>query len=225
MGLSITAPHKEHALQWLRAAGPDGRPRGTVEPLAARCGAINTLTRGTGGWVGANTDCDGIRAAIRASAEARGLPVTGHTACVLGAGGAARAAVVALQDLGAAVTVCNRTAPRAAALARDLGCASAPWERRTEHVAGAIVINCTTVGMAPQENETPLDRAALAGCALLFDTVYVPRDTRLLREARAAQCATIEGLELFLAQAAAQMRRWYGAAPTADRLRPLLAEP
>jgi 3-dehydroquinate dehydratase/shikimate dehydrogenase len=106
-------------------------------------------------------------------------------------------------------------AQRASALARELNCSSRPWVLR-DRLEADIVINCTSLGMQPQSGETPLPADALRPGSLVLDTVYTPPDTRLLREARARGCQVISGVEVFLAQAAAQFEIWHGrSAPLA----------
>ncbi|HPM23163.1 MAG TPA: shikimate dehydrogenase [Phycisphaerae bacterium] len=199
MGLSVTLPHKESALRWLDEKGH------AVMPRARRCGAVNTLTRGPDGtWEGDNTDGLGARAALDA---ARAGLSRGRAVAVLGAGGVARAVVAELVDAGCAVTLYNRSAERAAHLAHELRCAWQPWDARVRYV-GEILINCTSVGLWPATNDTPLPDDCLRAGTLVMDTVYRPAETRLLRVARAHGCQVIDGVEMFIRQAAAQFERW-----------------
>ncbi len=209
-GLSVTIPHKRHALRHVERHG------GAVLPMAARCGAVNTLTASESGWTADNTDAAGALEALRAAIGAdplRNMPVR-----VLGAGGAARAIVAALLQFGCRVTVLNRSDERAATLAADLGCESATWETRCAPFDG-LIVNCTSVGMTPHEDETPVPAEALSGAAAVFDTVYTPAETRLLREARQAGKKTISGVEMFIRQAAAQFETWHNVPAPLDALR------
>jgi 3-dehydroquinate dehydratase/shikimate dehydrogenase len=224
-GLSVTVPHKEHALRWLRRRGWE------VEPLALRCGAVNTLTRRADAWCGANTDAPAIRDVLRAAAgrvraghaRADDDALRGRAAGVIGAGGVARAALAALGELGCPITLCNRDAERGAAVAAEFGAVFLPWERRTELRACELLIQCTKVGMWPAAGESPLPPAALRGGQIVLDTVYRPRVTRLLADAERAGAAAIPGVEMFVTQAARQFALWTGRAAPLDAWRALLA--
>lgn len=200
MGLSVTLPHKENALRWLDENGQ------AVTPRARRCGAVNTLTRGPDGtWEGDNTDGLGARAALDAARAGLGR---GRAVAVLGAGGVARAVVAELVAAGCAVTLYNRSAERAAHLAHELRCAWQPWDARLRYV-GEILINCTSVGLWPATDDTPLPDDCLRAGTLVMDTVYRPAETRLLRAAQGHGCQVIGGVEMFVRQAAAQFERWH----------------
>lgn len=203
-GFSVTIPHKEHAIRFLRECG------GAIDAIAERVGAVNTLAFDpNSGWRGTNTDYCGAVAAIQAGLEKSSRRVAGLRATVLGAGGVSRAVVAALVDLGADVTVTNRTAERAAPFAADFGARSISWDRRGEAAAG-LIVNCTSVGMTPDTTETPWNDLGFAGNPLVFDTIYTPAETQLLRDARAAGCGVIGGAVMFSSQAAAQWDFWMG---------------
>lgn len=203
-GFSVTIPHKEHALRWLRQRGA------SVDAAGEQCGAVNTLIRSAdGAWSGANTDVPGLLAGLRGSPAIGAESLAGRVVRVLGSGGAARAAVVALRSEGAEVIVYGRSADKAAMLAAELEVGWVPWnERRIGQ--GEILINCTPVGLVPAVEETPLPRELISAGAIVFDTIYNPAQTRLLREAAARGCVTIGGLEMFRAQAGLQYRCWHG---------------
>jgi 3-dehydroquinate dehydratase/shikimate dehydrogenase len=209
-GFSVTLPHKQHALHWLAA---HDQPQ---SPLAARCGAVNTLTRTPQDvWQGENTDAPGLLAALETTPELSGGQLNGLAADVLGAGGAARAAAAALLERGCKVTIYNRSPDRASALAADLGCAHAPWENRA-HGHGEVLINCTSVGLWPNVDDSPVPSERLTSDLVVLDTVYNPPHTRLLNEAAQRGCRTISGIEMFIGQAAQQHAQWHGRpAPTA----------
>ncbi|MDX2198487.1 MAG: type I 3-dehydroquinate dehydratase [Phycisphaerae bacterium] len=221
-GFSVTIPHKEHALRWLVERG------GVVSPRAARIGAVNTLAaarlaRGAGdvtgsaelrpdAWLGENTDYDGVVAMLHAAvgdeSGVRGL--RGEAAAILGAGGAARAAIAALQELGLRCTIYNRTPERARALAADFPHATAAaWDQRLRHGC-RVIVNCTSVGMHPEIDASPLPASAIAPAKIVLETIYTPRETRLVRDAIAAGCRVGVGEVIFAAQAAAQARLWHG---------------
>jgi 3-dehydroquinate dehydratase/shikimate dehydrogenase len=216
-GFSVTLPHKEHALRWLDEWG------GAVSAPARRCGAVNTLIRRPDDtWGGDNTDGRGAVMALRTLPECSADQLRGRVVSVLGAGGVARAIVAALCDAGADVTVYNRSENRAQRLASELGCRHTPWANRL-HYAGDILINCTSLGLWPAVDETPLPDEALRPGTVVFDTIYQPAETRLLRAARARGCAVISGLEMFLHQAEAQFELWHGIAAPSGAMRASVA--
>ncbi len=197
--LSVSLPHKEAALRLADRASDAARA----------IGAANTLTRTDGALVADNTDWIGVVRTL----EPRG-PWAGRRALVLGAGGAARAVVYALRQLGLDVAVSNRTRARAERLVADLGGRVA-----RDDEAWDLLVNATSVGMQPNASATPLPASRLRAGALVFDTVYRPLETRLLREARGAGCRTQDGLDMLVHQAVEQIRLWSGRAPTLSRLR------
>ncbi len=196
-GLSVTAPFKESVLAHVA----------DVDPVGRRTGAINTLRADDGGWRGLNTDVAGFLAPIEAQGGVGGL-----RCCVLGAGGAARAAAVGLAGAGGAVTVCARRRERAAEVAALAGGSAVPFPP----VPGSwdLLVNTTPVGTAPHVDDTPVPAVALAGGATVYDLVYNPTRTRLLREAEAAGCRTIGGLDMLAAQAVRQFEWWLGTRPS-----------
>ncbi|MCA9254626.1 MAG: hypothetical protein KDA33_03270, partial [Phycisphaerales bacterium] len=125
-----------------------------------------------------------------------------------------RAVIAALVDHGAIVTLTNRTAARMAPMKDEFGVQIAPWEQRDASEAD-LIVNCTSVGMAPDTEATPWTGTAFAGQPVVFDTVYTPEETRLARDAMAAGATVIPGTAMFAGQAAAQWSFWFGA-ETAD---------
>ena len=215
-GLSVTIPHKEDALA---RAGPEG-----VDELSRRIGAINTLrVEPDGSLRGWNTD---YAAAVDALAAGMGIArddLGGRKVVVIGAGGAARAIVAALTHHRADVTIYNRTFSRAEALAGEFGAKARPLEAVAE-LSAEIAVNCTSIGMHPDVNSTPLPAEGLRQVRVVFDTVYNPVQTRLLREAADAGCVCVSGVEMFLNQAAMQFQIWTGRpAPRAVLCEVLLA--
>ncbi|MDG1898153.1 MAG: shikimate dehydrogenase [Fuerstiella sp.] len=206
-GYSVTIPHKHAALDF--AEVPDVQ--------AKLIGASNTLFKADGKWHATNTDYDAIVKTVEVGLttfpeDAR--EIKGKQVLILGAGGVARAAVCAMQQNGAAVTITNRSADRARALGEDLGCQVVDWEQRGEQVCD-ILINCTSVGMHPNVSESPFDLPWLNESMLVFDTVYTPENTQLLEYAKTRGCATASGLDMFVRQAARQFELFAGqSAPT-----------
>jgi 3-dehydroquinate dehydratase/shikimate dehydrogenase len=209
-GVSITIPHKETSLKFATR----------LDPATATIGAVNTLHFAADGETYAyNTDEPGAMESLEA---ALGEPLAGQRALVLGAGGAAKGIVYGLLRRGATTTVTNRNAARAEELAAALGCQTASWETRTD-VPYDVLVNCTPLGMYPKVDDTPLDVAALRPDAVVFDTVYNPQETRLLREAKERGCRTVVGTEMFLRQAAWQFRYFTGMPAPLGVMRAALA--
>jgi shikimate dehydrogenase len=202
-GASVTLPLKELALSLADEAGAGAAAVGAANCLVARAGRVRAE----------NTDVDGIEAALREA----GVPLRGARVVVLGAGGAARAAVFAAFRGGAAdVHVCNRDPARAAALVAKLGGTSSPLTR--EAVAGplsraSLLIQATSVGLrAPEDDPLPQGVALPEGLAL-FELVYRPLRTALVRRARGP---VIDGLSLLVAQAAVSLQHFTGRAAPSD---------
>jgi shikimate dehydrogenase len=198
----VTIPFKVPLLERLDA----------VDRKARDVGAVNTIRRSGGQWTGTNTDVDGF---VEAFAR-RGIDLRGWRASVLGAGGAARAVTVGLAASGARVTVHARHLPAAAAVAGIAGGQAGPWP--PPRGGWDLLVNCTPIGTHPDVDASPVPSAALNG-RLVYDLVYNPMDTRLLREARAAGCLTIGGLDMLVAQAEAQCEWWTGRRPPEGAMR------
>jgi shikimate dehydrogenase len=217
-GANVTVPHKEAVLELMDR----------VEPLARRIGAVNTIVVGPDGRLeGRNTDGAGFLANLQEGAP--GWRPAAGPAVVLGAGGGARAVLVALMDAGVApIRVLNRTFDRAAALATAFGppVVAGPWENRASQLAeAALVVNTTTLGMAGQP-PLELDLSALPPDAVVTDLVYVPLETPLLAAARARGNPVVDGLGMLLHQAVPGFEAWFGVRPavTAD-LRAAVLDP
>ncbi len=197
-GLSVTAPHKVHALRYLGDR---------VDPPADMIGAVNTIRIEDGEVWGCNTDCDAALDTLLAAMQCDVEDLDGVPVDVLGAGGVARAVVAGLADCGCTVTVYNRDPQRAQSLADMTECVLRPWEDRDKS-EGKVLVNCTSVGMHPDADSTPMPVEALRSGTVVFDTVYRPRETRLLRDASAAGCVTVGGFGMFVRQAGMQFEYW-----------------
>ena len=199
-GANVTIPHKLAAFEICDE----------VAPFARRAGAVNTLIFRDGRIEGSNTDGFGFLESIREAAP--GWRADAGPAVLLGAGGAARAIAAALLDAGAPrVTLVNRTAAKAEALARDLGgpihvADRAPLEDAT------LLVNTTSLGMQGQPG-LEVDLAPLPASAVVADIVYVPLATRLLAAARARGLVAVDGLGMLLHQAAAGFEAWFEKMP------------
>ena len=200
-GASITLPFKVDLLR--RVAADD---------LARRVGAVNTLVRDrSGAWRGTNTDVAGLLAPL----DGR-IGLEGARAAILGAGGAARSAAIALSDAGARVVLHARRLDAAREVASDVGVGYAAMP--PDPGSWDLLVNATPVGLAPRIDETPWPEARFDG-RLVYDLIYNPQETRLLREARAAGCATLGGLDMLVAQASMQFELWTGSLPGAGIMR------
>jgi shikimate dehydrogenase len=200
-GVNVTLPHKEAALAIADEASEGARA----------IGAANTLTFSDGRIVADNTDAGGV---IRSLPH---LP-EGEQVLVLGAGGAARAAIWALADVGAKVDVWNRTPGRAETVAAELGARAV-----TDPVAAdyPLIVNTTSVGLHGEDpfEHLPLSAADLHAGQVVFDIVYGPEPSALLRAAEAAGATTIEGLEMLVQQGALSLRIWTGEEPSLEAMR------
>ncbi len=198
-GLSVTIPHKPAACRWA-----DYRSEN-----ADRIGAANTLTRTPSGWRANNTDMPGIFESIKAAISGAGMNLTGTDALIFGSGGTTRAAGMALSLLGCRITLASRNPERAWQIASRMG-----WEVEgmTEAVNGRwkVVANTTPVGMYPHIDETLFPAEKWREDMLAFDAVHNPQMTRFLSDAAMAGAVIVDGVEMFLRQAAEQFRHWTG---------------
>jgi shikimate dehydrogenase len=209
-GANVTVPHKRAVLAALDDVAPDARALGAVNTLVV----AREDDRGPA-LHGHNTDAGGFVAALRRG----GFTPQGARAVVVGAGGAARAVVFGLLEAGARrVVVLNRTPARARRLVADLGAGDRldahplTGEALVEHARAAdLLVNATTVGMAPAAERTIwVVDAPLPASLTVFDLVYNPLETRLLRQARRVGAATIDGLGMLVHQGAQAFELWTG---------------
>src|SRR5882757_7500589 len=203
-GLSVTMPLKQEIMAHLEK----------TDPLSAKIGACNTVLRAQDGKLyGFNTDVAGITGPLEKRLSLRGAKVL-----VLGAGGAARAAVFGLRDKGAEVFILNRTAETAQKLARQSGSKTIKKDAVAK-TAFDIIINATPIGMAGIKAPQLLEAKDL-NTKLVFDLVYNPLETPLIRLARQQGIGFITGIEMFVQQGARQFEIWTGKpAPEEEMLR------
>ena len=227
-GASVTIPHKENLLRFVAEQGPGGE----VEELAQRIGAANTLTvRDDGSLYASNTDYAAVLDSVCDALAITRDELAGKRVAVIGAGGAARAAVAGFAEYGARVVIYNRTAERAQALADEFNgktgqVVAAPLEKLCDSCC-EILVNVTPIGMHPNVDASPIDAERMKHWGpgtVVFDTIYNPIETRLLREAKAAGCMTIPGTEMFVRQAAAQFTGWTDTPAPLDVFRRVLAQ-
>jgi len=208
-GASVTIPHKEAVL--LDPVCQDD--------VVRALGAANTLVHGKDGWAAYNTD---LPAAMDSLQVHRG-EWADTRALVLGAGGVARSLAFGLVQKGANVTLSNRNPVRAQALAAEVGCQSIAWESRHD-LTPDVVINCTPVGMTPHQDRSPVDSNWLQPDMIVFDTIYNPEHTLLLRQAAERGCVTITGVDMFVRQAALQVLLFTGQKAPEDQMRAVVLD-
>ena len=205
-GLNLTVPHKSLAVEHLA----------TSDALVRAAGAANTLTRTEAGWRGANTDGYGLATALR---EELGAELAGADVILLGAGGAARgAAIECLRARGASLWIGNRTAATLATLLGDLQPLAGESSVRGFDLnnpppglpAGAIVINATSLGLKPAD-PAPIDLKKIPAPARVYDMIYRPPQTTLLRQAAELGLAHANGLSMLIHQGARSLEIWTGA--------------
>jgi 3-dehydroquinate dehydratase/shikimate dehydrogenase len=217
-GFSITIPHKENALKFVKERG------GLVEPLTERIGAANTIIveRGASSVErivkAYNTDYSGALDAITAGMGITRAGLKGMPVAVIGAGGVARAIVAGLSNYGAKIRIYNRTVKRAERLAKEFGCDFAGLDD-LKNLDAKLLINSTSIGMHPKINETSIPKEYLKSEMTIFDTIYNPAETLLLKQAKEVGAKTISGLDMFINQAAEQFRLFTGQEADSDFMR------
>lgn len=196
-GLSVTIPHKEAIAKFLTK----------VDPAVKGIGAVNTVLFKDDEVLGYNTDYKAAMDCLEHALGGAALPGTpsplhDKKVLVLGAGGVARAVMYGLQRRGAKTVIASRTRSRAQVLADTFGGKCVEWQAR--HVPADIVVNCTPIGMHPNVDESPFGKANIKPTMVVFDTVYNPESTLLLKEAASHGCRIVTGVEMFIRQAALQ---------------------
>lgn len=231
-GASVTLPHKENLLRFVRERG------GRIDPLTEQIGAANTLVVGSaGGLECLNTDCP---AAIESLCDGMNIDereLARKSVAVIGAGGVARAVIAGMRDVGSQVTVFNRSFESAARVAEALasrdaargdgGVHAKPMDEITRQRFDAIV-NCTPIGMSggPMPNDLPVPREAVMDDSItVMDTVYTPPRTPLIRAAEARGARVITGEDMFVRQAALQFERWTGVPGPRATFESMLKQP
>jgi shikimate dehydrogenase len=215
-GLNVTIPHKVDVIQFLDK----------LDPLAEKIGAVNTIVNDDGVLTGYNTDASGF---LQALLE-RGIEPEGKKVVVLGAGGASRAISFILADRGAHLVILSRLLELdwAEALAKRISQVFSQQvealELNRENLAGAldkadILVNATSVGMSPNIDQTPFDSNLLRPGLVVFDIVYNPIKTRLLKEAEAVGAKTIGGLDMLIWQGALAFEKWTGQPAPVELMR------
>ena len=209
-GLSVGVPHRESVVPFLTA----------TDRAVDHIGAANTVIIDGFDRSGYNTDFRAALESIDASLGRGGEVdvLSGKTALVLGAGGMAKAVVHALRSRDVEVVIASRTFQRASELAERFRSRAVDWSgRHSQNVE--IVINCTPLGMHPHVDDSPFDAEYLRRSMIVFDTVYNPEQTLLVKKAREKQCYVITGVDMFVRQAAQQVELFTGRTAPADEMR------
>ena len=212
-GFNVTIPYKERIIPLLDE----------IDDAARACGAVNTVVCRDGRLIGYITDGLGLLRAL----EEGGVSTRQADALILGGGGAARAAAVAFLARGGRITFAVRDTQKGESLARELANTQPDGASRlvVRSLSGElgthdVLINCTPVGMLPQEDGCPVSEEAIARCGAVFDAVYNPRKTRLLALAQRLGIPAVEGLGMLYYQAVEAQKLWFGdigASQTAQR--------
>lgn len=208
-GVSCTAPHKVAIMEYLNE----------IDATARKIGAVNTVVNDNGRLTGYNTDWLGVVLPLE---KLTGLQ--GKNIALLGAGGAARSIAYGMTERGAKLTVYNRTLEKAWELAEEFGGKGASLDDPAAIKNADIIINATSVGMAPDNEGTPLPKEYMRTGQIVFDSIYVPYDTKLLIEAHEQGAQVVHGTEMLLQQGVAQFKLYTGYDAPEDVMRLALQE-
>jgi shikimate dehydrogenase len=208
-GASITIPFKTAVMPHLD----------DVERSAQQIGAVNTIRHDDNGMLtGYNTDWIGLVRDVEESLEIRT-----KTFAILGAGGAARAAVFGIQQRGGSPLIINRTPSRGEAMAQEFGCPFYPLSE-IGNIRADCLINTTPVGMAPEKGTSPIRKSILTNFRWVMDCIYNPLKTQLLQDAEAVGCMVFTGVGMFVHQGAEQIKIWTGVEPPRGFMKRIVLE-
>ena len=211
-GLSVTIPHKEKVIKNINV----------LDDNVAGIRAANTLVFKDVNVFGYNTDCSAAIESLRHVLHTREPdvedPIEGKKVLILGAGGVARAIAFGLKRTGAEITICSRDFRKADSFATGMDLAAIDWPARGSFECD-VLINCTPVGMYPKMDDTPFDESCFDKKCIVFDTVYNPEQTLFIKQARAADCTTITGIDMFVRQAAKQFKLFTDSEPDHETIR------
>ena len=207
-GVSVTLPFKTDVIPFLDE----------IDDTARRIGAVNTILNNDGRLTGFNTDAAGLMRDLKEV-----MPLAGKRVAVLGAGGAARSAVFGAQREGADVIIVNRTEEKGLNLAFECDGTFQPLSE-ISRVEADVLINTTSVGMAPAVGQSPVPADILARFPWVVDIIYNPLETQLLRDAAATGCRVRNGVGMFVHQGAEQIRLWTGQEPPVETMRQAVLE-
>ena len=216
-GTSVTIPHKVAVLKHLTK----------MDPAVEKIGACNTIVFRQGDRIGYNTDymaaMSGIELALGGNSQDEVSVLEHKTALVLGAGGAGKALAYGLAHRGALVTVTDADADRSVELAQHIGGEYVTWDMRGS-MQPDILVNCTPIGMYPNVNESPYSKSLVRTSMMVFDAIYNPEHTLLIKSAQEKGCKTVTGVEMFVGQACLQFRLFTGQKTSASEMRTLVKE-
>lgn len=213
-GLSVTIPHKMDIMKKLTQ----------FDPAVETIGACNTVVVDGYNRYGYNTDYIAAVLSIETAMAGRPVrsdeasPLEGQSALVLGAGGAGKALAYGLHERGARVIIADRKMEEGERVARWLGCEFCPWDEREGYVV-QVLANCTPIGMFPNVDESPMSLKSLRGGMIVFDAVYNPETTYLLRMAKEKECRVVSGVDMFVGQACFQFKLFTGKPASASFMR------
>lgn len=208
-GLTCTIPHKMEVMKYLDE----------VDPVAQKIGAVNTVVNDNGVLKGYNTDWLGTVIPLEKITSLKGKRVA-----IIGAGGAARAIVYGVLEKGAVATIYNRTLEKAEELAKETGAKASGLDLLQEVKSADIIINATSVGMEPNIDETPVPAEFLSSHQIVFDAIYVPYETKLLKDAKTRGATIIHGIDMLLHQGTAQFEYYTNKKAPEDVMRTALIE-
>ncbi len=218
-GFNVTIPHKEAIIHYLNA----------LDPLSKQIGAVNTVKNEGGLLLGRNTDAIGAKQSLLDA----GFKIEGKKALILGAGGAARAISFALSEKIDEIFISNRTEERAIKLAKELqdktkvqatGKDMSEKTLRTLANSVNILINTTPIGMYPKIDISPISKELLNENLFIFDIIYNPLQTRLLKDAKEIGSKTLNGLDMFINQGALAFEWWTGKKPNVKLMKEKIIE-
>ncbi len=218
-GLSVTIPHKMEIMKKLSQ----------FDPAVETIGACNTVVVDGNTRFGYNTDYIAAVLSIETAMAGRPVrpgeesPLAGQSALVLGAGGAGKALAYGLHERGARVIIADRKVEEGERIARWLGCEFCPWDEREGYVV-QVLANCTPIGMFPNVDNAPMDLKSLRGGMVVFDAVYNPETTYLLRMAKEKGCKVVSGVEMFVGQACLQFKLFTGKRASASFMRRVIRD-
>ena len=212
-GFSVTIPHKESILPFLDE----------IDHIAGKIGAINTIVKQNGRLTGYNTDCMAAVMGLEQSLKETDDTLNNKKVSIIGAGGAARAIAFGLKEKGCDIIIYNRTLERAEKLSNDVKCRFEGFEK-IHKLDSDILINTTSIGMFPDVDRTPVPQTVLKAGMIVFDAVYNPIETRLLQDAKKRGCRTVNGLTMFIQQAAEQFRLWTNIDPPIELMSNVVRE-
>ncbi|MBI2085742.1 shikimate dehydrogenase [Candidatus Daviesbacteria bacterium] len=204
-GISVTMPHKQTVMQYLNKIDKDAKV----------IGAVNTIINKKGKLIGYNTDWIGALKALEHKIEPKGKKVA-----VIGAGGAARAIVYGLKKKGSIVTIFNRSLNHAKKLAKEFNCKYLGLDCLEQAQNSDVIINATSIGM--NEDKSPIHKKFLNKNQIIFDIVYSPKETRLIKDAKKKGAKIVYGYEMLLYQGMAQFKLYTGLQAPEDVMRKTL---